>query len=57
VTMSSLSYVDKVIVVDNCSSDRTAEIARLEGALVIRRERHEGYGRALIACNGFQLSL
>jgi len=39
------SYVDEVIVVDNNSSDRTAEVARSFGAKVVR-EHHRGYGRA-----------
>jgi dolichol-phosphate hexosyltransferase len=39
------SFVDEVIVVDNNSTDRTAEIARAMGAIVIR-EINRGYGRA-----------
>ncbi len=39
------SFVDEVIVVDNDSTDRTAEIARAHGALVIH-EKVRGYGRA-----------
>jgi len=39
------SLVDEVIVVDNDSTDRTAELARKHGALVIH-ERVRGYGRA-----------
>jgi glycosyltransferase involved in cell wall biosynthesis len=38
-------YVDEVIVVDNGSTDRTADIARARGAKVIR-EDVRGYGRA-----------
>ncbi len=38
-------FVDEVIVVDNDSTDRTAERARLFGARVIH-ERVRGYGRA-----------
>jgi glycosyltransferase involved in cell wall biosynthesis len=37
--------VDEVIVVDNNSTDRTAEVARKRGALVVK-ELHRGYGRA-----------
>ena len=39
------SFVDEVIVVDNNSTDRTAEISRAMGAIVIK-EFNRGYGRA-----------
>jgi glycosyltransferase involved in cell wall biosynthesis len=39
------SFVDEVIVVDNDSTDRTAEMARLHGARVLH-EKIRGYGRA-----------
>src|SRR6476646_9402535 len=38
-------FVDEVIVVDNASTDRTAEVAESLGAKVIR-EDVRGYGRA-----------
>jgi glycosyltransferase involved in cell wall biosynthesis len=38
-------FVDEVIVVDNNSTDRTAEISRSMGAIVIK-EVNRGYGRA-----------
>ncbi len=38
-------FVDEVIVVDNDSTDKTAEIARKKGAKVIH-EKIRGYGRA-----------
>ena len=44
-------YVDEMIVVDNNSTDRTAEIARSKGAITILESRR-GYGSAL-RC-GFQ---
>jgi glycosyltransferase involved in cell wall biosynthesis len=40
--------VDPVIVVDNGSTDRTAEVARAAGARVVREERR-GYGYACAA--------
>lgn len=39
------SYVDEVIVVDNKSSDKTAEVARRYGAKVVQEDLR-GYGRA-----------
>ena len=39
------SFVDEAIVVDNNSTDRTAEVARGMGAVVVS-ELHRGYGRA-----------
>ena len=39
------SFVDEVIVVDNDSTDRTAELAQQHGARVIH-EKVRGYGRA-----------
>ena len=38
-------FVDEVIVVDNNSTDRTADVARSMGAIVVR-ELNRGYGRA-----------
>jgi glycosyltransferase involved in cell wall biosynthesis len=40
--------VDHVVVVDNGSRDRTAEVARAHGALVVSEPRR-GYGRACLA--------
>ena len=39
------ALVDEVVVVDNASTDRTAEVARAGGARVVYEER-KGYGRA-----------
>lgn len=50
VIMGCKKYVDRVIVVDDCSSDNTAEIAESLGADVIRHEVNKGYGGALKSC-------
>ena len=42
----SKSYVDEVIVVDNNSTDKTAELAKKAGARVVR-ETKQGYGYAI----------
>ncbi|HDY88658.1 MAG TPA: DUF2064 domain-containing protein, partial [bacterium] len=42
------SWADDIIVVDNGSSDKTAEIARMSGARVINEPRR-GYGSACLA--------
>jgi glycosyltransferase involved in cell wall biosynthesis len=39
------AVVDEVVVVDNCSTDRTAEVATAHGARVVRETR-KGYGYA-----------
>ena len=43
-------YVDQVVVVDDGSSDATAEIAEALGAYVVRHEKNGGYGAALRSC-------
>ncbi|WP_240664704.1 glycosyltransferase family 2 protein [Methanosarcina sp. MSH10X1] len=48
-------YADKVIVVDDGSSDRTADVARKAGAEVIVHEVNKGKGRALKT--GFETAL
>ncbi|NHH98236.1 hypothetical protein DYY66_0510 [Candidatus Nitrosotalea sp. FS] len=44
----SLQYSDRVIVVDDGSTDRTAQIAKQSGATVISHEKNQGYGAAVI---------
>jgi glycosyltransferase involved in cell wall biosynthesis len=43
-------YVDQVIVVDDGSSDRTAEVAEAAGAIVVRHEVNKGPGGAYKTC-------
>lgn len=45
-------YVDKVIVIDDGSTDKTSEIARAAGAEVIRHQKRKGAGAA--TKSGFQ---
>ncbi len=47
VVLRARRYVDRVIVVDDGSSDRTAEVAELAGAEVIRHKVNMGKGAAL----------
>lgn len=48
--LSCKKYVDRVVVVDDGSSDATAEIAEALGAYVVRHEKNGGYGAALRSC-------
>lgn len=50
VILGCKKYVDKIIVVDDGSSDNTAELAESLGAYVIRHETNKGYGAALKNC-------
>jgi glycosyltransferase involved in cell wall biosynthesis len=43
-------YVDEVIVIDDGSSDKTAEVARNAGAKVISHSLNRGYGEAIKSC-------
>jgi glycosyltransferase involved in cell wall biosynthesis len=47
VVLNARRYADRVIVIDDCSTDRTAEIAALAGAEVIQHETQLGYGGSL----------
>lgn len=46
VVLNTKKYVDSVIVVDDGSTDNTAEVARLAGAKVIKHTRNMGKGSA-----------
>ncbi|MBI5680869.1 MAG: glycosyltransferase family 2 protein [Methanobacterium sp.] len=47
IVLSAKKYADTIIVVDDGSSDRTSEIARLAGAEVIKHPLNQGKGAAL----------
>ncbi len=47
VVLHARQHADHVIVVDDGSSDRTSEMAKLAGAYVIRHPKNMGKGRAL----------
>jgi len=47
VIQRTLKYVDKVIVVDDGSSDKTKEVGKLAGAKVISHSKNLGKGRGL----------
>jgi glycosyltransferase involved in cell wall biosynthesis len=42
--------VDEIVLVDDCSTDRTAEVARSLGLVVFRNARNLGYGGNLKVC-------
>ena len=47
IVLKTKQYVDETIVIDDGSSDRTAEIARLAGATVIQHGSNRGYGASI----------
>jgi len=55
VILETEKYVNRVVVVDDGSTDHTAEIAKRMGALVISHKKNMGYGAALIT--GFKKAL
>ncbi|QIB92900.1 glycosyltransferase family 2 protein [Methanosarcina mazei] len=50
VVRSCTKHVDKVVVIDDGSSDNTSEIAQSLGAFVVRHTKNLGYGAALKSC-------
>ena len=54
VVLETKKYVEEVIVVDDGSTDRTAEIAGLAGAVVLRLDQN--YGKAQALMKGFELA-
>jgi len=46
-TVDVNNYEAEIIVVDDGSKDRTSEIAKSRGALLLRHEKNYGYGKAL----------
>ncbi len=55
VIRKAMKYVDRIVVVDDCSSDRTGKIARELGCTVIRHRRNMGLGKSLR--DGFEAAL
>lgn len=47
VVLKTRQYVDEVIVVDDGSTDQTANVARLAGATVIKHKQNRGYGASI----------
>ena len=47
VVLRTRKYADRVVVIDDGSSDRTSEVAALAGAVVLRHAKNQGKGAAL----------
>ncbi|WP_417389682.1 glycosyltransferase family 2 protein [Gimesia sp.] len=48
--------VDEIVLVDDCSSDNTVEVAKRLGLTVIQHERNKGYGGNQKTCYRYALS-
>ena len=57
VVVRAMKYVDKVVVVDDGSTDDTATIAEHLGAHLVRHEGNMGYGAAIRSCFSFARDL
>ncbi len=55
VILSLKPYVNKVVVVDDGSTDNTFEVAKQAGAIVLRHLVNRGYGAALITGSEYAL--
>jgi glycosyltransferase involved in cell wall biosynthesis len=53
VVVRAMKHVDKVVVVDDGSTDDTAAIAEHLGAHLVRHEGNRGYGAAIQSCFSF----
>ena len=47
IVLKTRQYVDETIVVDDGSTDQTANVARLAGATVIQHQQNKGYGASI----------
>ncbi len=47
IVLKTRQYVDEVIVVDDGSTDQTANVAKLAGATVIQHKQNRGYGASI----------
>jgi glycosyltransferase involved in cell wall biosynthesis len=50
VILKAKKYADEVLVIDDGSIDKTATIAELAGATIVRHEKNKGYGAAIQSC-------
>ena len=47
IVLKTRQYVDETIVIDDGSTDQTANVARLAGATVIQHQQNRGYGASI----------